>query len=724
MSSLGLPDRPWVKLIVRRGRVKTQEWVPATILQEDKANDWVEVRAEGRTLQLKRAQVHIGPTAPTDSTKTMEDAAVLRHEVSRARGPQVSSPIFKGPLPYENAVGTGWLARDVQTTREELLMCTARKHNVVTLTAVSHFESYISLLEHDILHVGADIERRATVVKSLQRSCRDHRRSAELERKHDAMVQQSQGYNVNVAALKAEAIGFRSCIITKKASVHVNHTWKKYGSSGEYMRKADVEEADCALSFEDLLSEMKDEEKQAEEERAVEQAGGHHRENRNSLLQDGNDGGGGEYGDRHISDPFIAFGPELWWWLKPAQRTELLLKQSTQVPASNSHPSKTEEARAAEPSHPTSCGSSNDAETTGKQQEAARAKDKRAEGGGTANGKAKGMRKGFFTPAAAPKPKSKATAPEHTTKDTETSRKSVSSESGGKDRAPAKAAAAASAPVLPTKARSSITTPAEIFEEAVHNEMATLSNAKLAGCPCTLLPTEGYNCRCCSQRDAICKVMVLTGDLQTDHPFCYACLDKADAMLSEALGSALRYVPLDTINYGTGTRALPDRQPMTVEEAKIRFRAKTAKDLQDNPLLAAVAAAAANASPGTAATGSVRSDSGGGSSSAKAAPPSSENADAIGSSAAAILGGMITPDDQAKLDKLDRHTRSLVESPLSGDLVDWLNGAVAEKDKAEVRRVARSRMAQLRRDAVLAFESQAVREGWGKKGVRSSVKFQ
>jgi hypothetical protein len=85
---------------------------------------------------------------------------------------------------------------------------------------------------------------------------------------------------------------------------------------------------------------------------------------------------------------------------------------------------------------------------------------------------------------------------------------------------------------------------------------------------------------------------------------------------------------------------------------------------------------------------------------------------------------MITPDDQAKLDKLDRHTRSLVESPLSGDLVDWLNGAVAEKDKAEVRRVARSRMAQLRRDAVLAFESQAVREGWGKKGVRSSVKFQ
>ena len=96
---------------------------------------------------------------------------------------------------------------------------------------------------------------------------------------------------------------------------------------------------------------------------------------------------------------------------------------------------------------------------------------------------------------------------------------------------------------------------------------------------------------------------------------------------------------------------------------------------------------------------------------------------AIGSSAATILGGIITSDDQAKLDKLDRHSKSLVESPLTGDHIDWQNGAVAQKDRVEVQRVARVRMAQLRRDAVLGFESQAVREGWGKKGIRSSVKF-
>ena len=92
------------------------------------------------------------------------------------------------------------------------------------------------------------------------------------------------------------------------------------------------------------------------------------------------------------------------------------------------------------------------------------------------------------------------------------------------------------------------------------------------------------------------------------------------------------------------------------------------------------------------------------------------NVGAIGSSAATILGGIITSDDQAKLDKLDRHSKSLVESPLTGDHIDWQNGAVAQKDRVEVQRVARVRMAQLRRDAVLGFESQAVREGWGKKG--------
>ena len=90
-----------------------------------------------------------------------------------------------------------------------------------------------------------------------------------------------------------------------------------------------------------------------------------------------------------------------------------------------------------------------------------------------------------------------------------------------------------------------------VFEELVLHEMATLSNAKLAGCPSTLQPDEGYLCRLCSRRDAICKVMVIMQNLQTDHPFCYACLDKGNEMFSKALGGAsLQYVPLDTINYG------------------------------------------------------------------------------------------------------------------------------------------------------------------------------
>ena len=77
-----------------------------------------------------------------------------------------------------------------------------------------------------------------------------------------------------------------------------------------------------------------------------------------------------------------------------------------------------------------------------------------------------------------------------------------------------------------------------VFEELVLHEMATLSNAKLAGCPSTLEPGEGYLCRLCSRRDAICKVMVMMQEIQTDHPFCYACLEKGNEMFSKALGGA------------------------------------------------------------------------------------------------------------------------------------------------------------------------------------------
>jgi hypothetical protein len=432
------------------------------------------------------------------------------------------------------------------------------------LSAVTHYECYIGLLEHDIMHVGADIERKATVVKSMQRSCRDARRAAKLQRKHDLLVAQSQGYNVNAAALKAEAIGFRTCPITKKGSIHVNHTWKRYGSSQQFMRKADVEDTEEA-SFESLLSEMKLEDANGD--------GAEHAGDAGTGLGDASES------DQQLSDTFISFGTSQWWWLSAEERA---------------------------------------------------------------------------TPT-----------------------RGVSS--GGD-------------------------TPDVIFEEAVLHEMATLSNAKLAGCPSTLLPTEGYSCRC-GQRDAICKVMIMTEKLQTDHPFCYACLEKADEMLSKYMTGTPQYVPLDTVNYGTVGKAHPDRQPMSVAEAMTRFRATTTKELQENPAAAAESAAAVGL--GGKPWGE-EDDS-------QAAKKSLQQQLSSNS--------LITPNDQAELDRLDRHCRSLVESPLSSDQIDWFDGAVAEEDKQEVRRVAREQMAHLRRSSVLRFESQAMREGWSSgRNVRSSVK--
>ena len=526
--SHGAPqETPWVKMITRRGRVKAQEWVPAKILKEDKANDWVQVEAQGKTLQLKTMQVHIGATKPTDTTKTMEDADKLRREVAEKRGDQVTSPVFRRPLAYEDVVSMGWLQRDIEATREQLLLRTAREHGVVMLSAVTHYQCYIGLLEHDIMHVGADIERKATVVKSMQRNCRDARRAAKLQRKHDLLVAQSQGYNVNAAALKAESIGFRTCPIIKKASMHVNHTWKQYGSSQQFMRKADVED-DEEASFESLLLEMKLEDESRD--------GAKHAGDAGTGLGDASES------DQQLSDTFISFGTSQWWWLSVEERAT--------------------------------------------------------------------PKRGW---------------------------------SSGGD------------------------TPDAIFEEAVLHEMATLSNAKLAGCPSTLQPTEGYLCRC-GERDAICKVMIMTEKLQTDHPFCYACLESADEMLSKYMSGNPQYVPLDTVNYGSFRKAHLDRQPMSVAEAMTRFRATTTKELQKNPAAATELATAA-------------------------------------------------------LDRLDKKCRSLVESPLSSDQIDWFEGAVAEEDKQEVRRVAREQMAHMRRSSVLRFENQALQEGWTKgRSVRTSVK--
>jgi hypothetical protein len=185
----------------------------------------------------------------------------------------------------------------------------------VVISAVSHYESYISLLEHDMLHVASDLERRATIVKSLRRACRNQKRSAELERKHEAMVKQSQGYSANVSVIKAEALGFRRSPIGKKASVHVNHIWQRYGSGGEFMRKAEVAE-DAEMSFEALLSEMKHEDEQLDDEHG----GG---AGQDPDLDEAC--GRGALSDAH----FISFGPGQWWWLSAPERIARTPKRDT-----------------------------------------------------------------------------------------------------------------------------------------------------------------------------------------------------------------------------------------------------------------------------------------------------------------------------------------------------------------------------------------------------------
>ena len=179
--------------------------------------------------------------------------------------------------------------------------------------------------------------------------------------------------------------------------------------------------------------------------------------------------------------------------------------------------------------------------------------------------------------------------------------------------------------------------------------------------------------------------------VHTDHPFCYACLGQSDAMLSAAVGSTLHYVPLDTVNYGLGgSRGIPDRHPLTIEEAKKRFRP---------PSSSSSSAAATSTITVTLPDGRVIEIE-------KPTPPGGAQPKAA----------VTSNDTEGGVLLLEKYTNS------PGARIDWMNGAVATEDKEEVRRVALDRLASLRRDAVKAFEEHGAGQVWSQGGARTCIK--
>ena len=52
----------WVRVIVRRGRVKTQEWVRCDILARDEATDSITVRSQGKIMELTNCLLYTSPS--------------------------------------------------------------------------------------------------------------------------------------------------------------------------------------------------------------------------------------------------------------------------------------------------------------------------------------------------------------------------------------------------------------------------------------------------------------------------------------------------------------------------------------------------------------------------------------------------------------------------------------------------------------------------------------
>jgi hypothetical protein len=222
------------------------------------------------------------------------------------------------------------------------------------------------------------------------------------------------------------------------------------------------------------------------------------------------------------------------------------------------------------------------------------------------------------------------------------------------------------------------------------------------------------------------------------------------------VGSALQYVPLDTINYGMGgSHGLPDRHPMAIEEAKARCSDG------DGDCCAAssdcMSWAVASSPLQQQQQQQQRQQLGSGGSAGHLGPEGS----------AIPEGSAVTPQGQVLLDLAEKQQQELAKGTAKKSIehytdtpsarIAWMNGALADEDKVSlsvlsrqvcaqsahpnspnarmartyahvisgqpaVRRVALERMAELRCDSVRAFEEHGAGKNWSQGGKRTSIK--
>jgi hypothetical protein len=228
------------------------------------------------------------------------------------------------------------------------------------------------------------------------------------------------------------------------------------------------------------------------------------------------------------------------------------------------------------------------------------------------------------------------------------------------------------------------------------------------------------------------------------------------------VGSALQYVPLDTINYGMGgSHGLPDRHPMAIEEAKARCSdGDGGGDDATAQLIQSLLAAQQSPSPSPLQQQQQQQQ--------RQQLGSGGSAGHLGPEGSAIPeGSAVTPQGQVLLDLAEKQQQELAKGTAKKSIehytdtpsarIAWMNGALADEDKVSlsvlsrqvcaqsahpnspnarmartyahvisgqpaVRRVALERMAELRCDSVRAFEEHGAGKNWSQGGKRTSIK--
>ncbi|KAJ8598803.1 hypothetical protein CTAYLR_008663 [Chrysophaeum taylorii] len=172
---------------------------------------------------------------------------------SRPLGATVNTDITK-------AAGVDWGEEGMTERMKEM----QRKHDELiylgpelTINHVKEFHDWVAQLTREIAQEGEDLKRRFRMAMAKRNRTKDAKRAAAYDKCANTIYKLQDRYNKEVAMTQFEVEWLQNSPAFKQMLEYREKYWVKT-AKGDYVCKRDLAE-DAAVSFDDLLSEFKEE---------------------------------------------------------------------------------------------------------------------------------------------------------------------------------------------------------------------------------------------------------------------------------------------------------------------------------------------------------------------------------------------------------------------------------------------------------------------------------